>query len=191
VYGKGLAAVPKSSQLENNVAFLAQEWAKDAAQATGAPAAVEALRSMRSRFPAVKELASIAKATMDRVSAELVAKGLFEDAVAAADAAAGVLDTDEQREEALVRAYERWAVACEKAAAWEDAVGAWAKAIERLPKSGHAADRAAGTWDRFAKTFFQKDWDAAIAIYDRALKALPGVGLLENNRKYAVAQKAK
>ncbi len=132
VYAKGLLAAPKSSQLENNVVFLAQEWAKSEAAANGAIAAVDALRSMRGRFPEIGAIAATAKQTMGAICADLVAKGRYEDAVAAAVAAATVLDTDKEREEVLVRTYERWAAALEKTAAWEDAVAVWAKALERL-----------------------------------------------------------
>ena len=47
-------------------------------------------------------------------------------------------------------------------------------------------------YDRWAKTFMaKKDWDGAIAIYDRGLARYPEEGLFKQNRAYCVEQKGK
>lgn len=48
------------------------------------------------------------------------------------------------------------------------------------------------TYDRWAKTFIdKKDWDAAIAIYDKGLASYPNQRLFKQNKAYCIEQKSR
>ena len=52
-----------------------------------------------------------------------------------------------------------------------------------------ARSMIAGLYDAWARTFWKKDWDQAIAIYQKGLKDCPSDRVLETNLKYSQAQK--
>ena len=50
---------------------------------------------------------------------------------------------------------------------------------------------AAFAYDRWARMFIdKKDWDGAIAIYDKGLARYPDQGLLKQNKAYCIEQKS-
>lgn len=48
-----------------------------------------------------------------------------------------------------------------------------------------------GVYDAWAKTLFKKDWDGAIAIYDKGLEVFQDSSLLRHNRDYCVEMKKR
>ncbi|OAI50286.1 hypothetical protein AYO44_05730 [Planctomycetaceae bacterium SCGC AG-212-F19] len=51
--------------------------------------------------------------------------------------------------------------------------------------------QSAAVYDRWARTYFKKDWAAAIAVYEKGLERFPSNSLLKNNVDYCREQKKK
>jgi tetratricopeptide (TPR) repeat protein len=172
VYAKGVAASPKDTRFVNNLGWLAQEWGLKQA-AGGIEEAVVVLKTMRQRFPELKEVSRAATTVCGRVVQELIRSGKFEEALRGAERTTDVLSADELAQ-LLRNAYDAWAHQHTSAREWEQAVSVYEKALKRLPNDGHLTNNAIVTWDSWARTYLdRKDWDGAIGVYDRALKAFP------------------
>lgn len=60
---------------------------------------------------------------------------------------------------------------------------------ELVKDDAEARSMAAGLYDAWARTYWRKNWDRAIAIYEKGLADCPKDRLLETNLKYCQAQK--
>ncbi len=189
-YAAGLTRLPKNKKLENNLGYLAQEWAK--AAAAGDPArAIEALRGLRTRFPAVDDVTQAAKRHVQR-SVQERAKEQPEAALADLAAWKDLLPQEKDVEEATVGVFDRWAQGLASATKWQEAVDVYEKALERLPKNGRLRNNAVATWYQWAKGFSdEQKWDEAIAIYDKGLARMPDTSLFKQNRAWCEEQKKK
>jgi tetratricopeptide (TPR) repeat protein len=191
VYAAALVRLPKNGHIENNVGYLAQEWAKAMSAKGDHAAAAEALRLLKAKFPDSKGVAGSAENHVHRTVRELGAKKP-EEALALLDSWKDLLPGPDDLQEAAAPVYDQWAEALADAKSWQEAVDVYAKALERFPKSGHLKNNAVATWYQWAKSFSDaKKWDEAIAIYDKALARMPDEGLFKQNKAWCEGQKKK
>jgi hypothetical protein len=72
---------------------------------------------------------------------------------------------------------------------FEEGVAYVVRNKELLKDEAESRSMIAGVYDAWARTYWEKDWDHAIAIYKKGLKVCPMDQLLETNLKYSQAQK--
>lgn len=78
-----------------------------------------------------------------------------------------------------------------KAGQFEDAAAVAVFALKLGPKNETLQKQASATYDEWARSYFKKDWDAAIDIYKAGLKQLPESKLLAQNRKYCEQERER
>jgi tetratricopeptide (TPR) repeat protein len=192
VYTRALQAVPESALLKNNLVFLVQQWAVEAERRGGAPAAIEALREARKRFPDLAPLGGVVKSRLAAAARALSEAGKPEEALALVESGKDLVAKESDARDLAVGVWDAWARRAAREKDWEAATAIYGRALTALPKESRLRGNAVATWDEWAKTFTAvKDWDGALGVYDRALAALPESSLLKNNRKWAAEQKAK
>lgn len=189
-YAAGFARLPQSRHLRQNLGYLAQEWGR-AAAAKDAGEAIQALRSMRARFPDVDEVAQAAKRHVLRAVHERAATEP-EQALADLESWKDLLPEERDVQEAAVGAYDRWAGGHASKGMWQEAVDVYAAALAKLPTSSRLKNNAVATWYQWAKSFSDaKQWDEAIATYDKGLERMPGTSLFKQNRAWCEEQKQR
>jgi tetratricopeptide (TPR) repeat protein len=72
---------------------------------------------------------------------------------------------------------------------FEEGVAYVVRNKELLKDEAESRSMIASVYDAWARTYWEKDWDHAIAIYKKGLKVCPMDQLLETNLKYSQAQK--
>jgi tetratricopeptide (TPR) repeat protein len=151
VYSAGLTRFPAMEKLQGNIAWFAQEWAKEVASAQGPDKAADVLRALKQKFPGVQGVAQSAQNHLNNTVNALVRDGKHEEALAVLERLKDLADGEADVESIAVFVYDRW-----------------------------------------ARTFIdKKEWDGAIAIYDKGLAGYPNQGLLEQNKAYCIDQKSR
>ena len=272
VYVKALALYPEAGMLNQNVAYLGQEWTKAAYAEGGVPAAAAVTKALAAKFPGVESVAKSGGREVGRTVHDLIGNGKFEAALAAVDQGKELLPVNEAQE-LYFAAYDAWAKRQMQEGHWEKATDVYAAGLGRFPAmeklqgnigwfaqewakevaAGQGPDKAADVlralkqkfpglqnvvqsaknhlnntvnalvrdrkheealavlerlkdlaggeadverlaafaYDRWARMFIdKKDWDGAIAIYDKGLARYPGQGLFKQNKAYCIAQKS-
>ena len=136
VYAKAVARYPEDSLLQNNVAWLGQEWTKAAYEKGGADAAAEVSKAMAARFPGLEAASKQGGDQLRRAARDLVKEGKYEEALIAIEKGKGLLEGAEEVEELCLYVYGSWAKGHMGAGEWEKAADVDEKALGRFPKSG-------------------------------------------------------
>jgi tetratricopeptide (TPR) repeat protein len=273
VYVKALARYPEASLLQQNVAYLGQEWTKAAYAKGGTPAAAAVAEALAARFPHVESVAKSGGKEVARAVHDAIENEKFEVALAAVDQGKELLQGNEAQE-LYFAAYDGWAKHHMRDGQWEKAADVYSAGLARFPAmeklqgnigwfaqewakevaAAQGPDKAADVlralkqkfpgvqnvarsaqnhlnntvnalvrdgkqeealavlerlrdlaegeadverlavfaYDRWARTFIdKKDWDEAIAIYDKGLAGYPNQSLFKQNKAYCIEQKSR
>jgi tetratricopeptide (TPR) repeat protein len=189
---------PKDKHVWNNLAATIQDWAIGL-QADGREGEAKAvlLRALV-RFPAVPDVAEVARNHVPLLVQGLRKEGTYAEALAVLDRHLDLLQelhgakAAAERERIGRQVYHAWAGRHRERKEWDKALEVYEKGIRHLPNEKELVSGAAGVYDAWAKTFFDpKDWDGAITIYDKGLKRFPDSSLLKDNRKYCETMKQR
>ncbi len=137
VYEKARAQAPKGSRPDDNLAYVAQEWAKDAYARVGEKEASRVLVDLLKRFKDDSEIRDVAQSHFHRVVLSLSKKGEHEEALAAIerhkDLITAIGDKDEEGE-MIAAVYEGWARTYFKKD-WAKAIEIYERGLKQAPDS--------------------------------------------------------
>jgi tetratricopeptide (TPR) repeat protein len=188
--GRGLA--PREEHFANNLCYLVREWARNTYRREGEEAAREVLRAQRKRFGDVAGMQAVVVGHVSWVAKQQEDAGRWEEALAAIERHADLLDDSKEVRELSLSVYDAWADSYLKQKDWEGALAVYDRALERFPKDGHLTNNAVATWNSWAMVFVdKKDWDGAIAVYEKGLAKFLDNHVLKNNLEYCREQKKK
>jgi tetratricopeptide (TPR) repeat protein len=124
-----------SNQLQNNVVYLAQEWARAAYANGDVEAMFQTARQVVALFPGLPSVRRGPAAIIRGAVIKKAEAGDFEAAIALAERGAEILPAEEAND--LVEfGYDKWGKFFIKKEQWEDAVEIYDTALKRLPDSG-------------------------------------------------------
>ncbi|HKB35533.1 MAG TPA: hypothetical protein VKD72_03710, partial [Gemmataceae bacterium] len=200
VYELAIRRFPRDKHVGNNLAVVLQQWAL-ALQADGREGDANAvlLRALI-RFPDVPDVAEIARDHVPLLVQKLRNDGMYPDALAALDRHWDLLQelhgskAEAERGHIGQDVYQVWAGGHKKKKKWENALEVYEKGMKHLPKERDLREQAAGVYDAWARTYWdkgKKDWDGGIAIYDRGIKRFPDSSLLKDNKTHCEEMKKR
>jgi tetratricopeptide (TPR) repeat protein len=200
VYELAIRRFPKDKHVGNNLAVVLQQWAL-ALQAEGREGEANAvlLRALI-RFPDVPDVAEMARDHVPLLVQKLRNDAKYPEALAALDRHWDLLQelhgpkAEAERGQIGGDVYHVWAGGHQKKKEWEKALEVYEKGMRHLPKERDLRENAAGVYDAWARTFWdkgKKDWDGGIAIYDQGIKRFPDSSLLKGNKKYCEEMKKR
>ena len=193
MYAAALVRLPNNGALENNVGYLAQEWAKAMSAKGDHAAAAEALRTPQDEVPGQQGRRGLRQEPRPpRPSASCGAKKP-EEALALLDAWKDLLPGPDDLQEAAAPVYDQWAETLADAKSWQEAVDVYAKALERFPKSGHLKQQRRRHLVPVGEVLQRRE---AVGRGHRDLRqgassACPTTGLFKQNKAWCEAQKKK
>jgi len=188
---RGLATRPGDPRLTQNIAYSIQEWAADVYKKEGIRKSESVVESMLKRFPKSAEIGSVAKSQLQRSVQDLVGKGQFEEALAAADRARAWLRDPDVISNLVDVIYDDWADSHSKRQEWKAAADVYAKALQRFPEDGHLKSNLTATWDSWAASYQRsRNWEGGLDVYEQAWKALPDKQRIEQNIAYSIQEGA-
>ena len=115
-----------------NIAYIAQEWTRVAAATNGATGIVTVMEELRSLFPDDKKVGGMGVATLERMIAQHIEAGAFDDAEDLVRQARRVFSGEEARE-LLVALYARAGSKAIDDARWEAALTAYSDGLALAP----------------------------------------------------------
>lgn len=190
VYGKGRTVLPGGSgnrSYQRNLAYIGQEWLKDAGDARDAVAT-----ELVARYVDVEAMPEVIGAAYVQAVRRLQGQGGYEQALRVARAGARVLDEKGRARELVRIAYDQWAAQYAKRGQWRQAVDVYAAAMAERPQDDHLKQNARASWHGWARQHMDRqEWAEAIAIYERALDQFPGTRAFEQNIRYCRQEMAK
>ena len=137
VYEKARSQAPPGTRPDDNLAYVAQEWAKDAYTSGGEEKARPVLVDLLKRFAGDREVRDVAQNHFHRVIFELRDKGKYDDALAAIDRHKDLLEALDDKDEAnemIAAVYEGWARTYFKKD-WAKAIEVYQQGLKQVPNS--------------------------------------------------------
>jgi tetratricopeptide (TPR) repeat protein len=175
--------------VQDAVAYFAQERLAEAEHSGGPDAAATLLAKLRAEFSGLEYLDEAGKLCARRALEKVLTAGKFEDAIAAVDRYRPLLSGDAAYHEIGGMVVDRWGRALVREKKWEQAVKAYGDGLKRFPTSELLQHNVVTAWDGWAHEAIQdKDWREAIRIYELALKALGDNAHLKHNLDYCRSQ---
>lgn len=136
VYAAGLARFPTMEKLQGNVAWFAQEWAKEVAAGQGPDAAADVLRALKQKFPGLRTVAQAAANHVNNTVNALVQDGKYQEALAVIDGLKDLAEEEADVETLAVFAYDRWARTFMDQQDWDGAIAIYDEGLARYPDQG-------------------------------------------------------
>jgi len=185
VLAVGLELAPKDSALRNNHKVMWGEYAESRMKAGEVNEAIAILRRA-AKTGAGEDFETRQAYLFARPANDLMDAGKWDEALKVLDAGLKVVDPKAQKKlrDYRVGLFLRWAHAEEKKDRFEVALDILRRAAaeEKDPKIHH---NTLAVYDAWADGYMQRgDWAAAIEVYERGLKELPGDKHLTNNLEY-------
>ena len=135
LYATGLAAIGSSSLLENNTAYMFQEWTRSAFAKGGVNAVIPVAHEATAKFPGLPDVHAAPGAFVGQAVAGKVDRGAFQEGIDLAKQAAEILPAD-QKARLLEYAYDGWAKRFMKGKQWREAIGIYDEGLKHVPDSG-------------------------------------------------------
>lgn len=180
VLQRGLALWPDQPRLANNLAYVAQEWSRNAMEQEGPERAGAILATLLEQQPDLTQLRETARTYAGRWVIERREAKEYDQAFAAIERCRRFLSEEDLL--ALARSvYDCWANDLSQDGKWEQALEVYGKAVRRFPEDSHLKNNRTATWDAWAKSFAQaKQWKQAAEVYSRAMVELREDGFGHN-----------
>ncbi|NOX56051.1 MAG: tetratricopeptide repeat protein [Planctomycetes bacterium] len=176
---------------ERNLAYLVQEWLKEAWEKQGLDGSARVAQKLLQRFPKTPIVRDAIRRHFLRQASRLVEQQEFQRALRVIERGDKVFGEKRTLRDGGRFVCDRWAGILQQRQQWREATEVYARGLARYPNDGHLKNNAVVTWNRWARTAIKKkDWKKAIAIYEEALKAFPSSALLKNNLRYCRQQAA-
>jgi tetratricopeptide (TPR) repeat protein len=196
VLERGLALQPGDGRWTNQVAYLAQEWARAVHDTQGPQEAAALLLRLQERFRLQKaireEVNSVAVNHVRRVVHRHVEARRYTDARTSITRYAALLSGKGEARDLAVGVYDAEARELQEAGHWQGAVKVYVQALETYRQDGHLTNNLRATCDLAARPHINVGhWNEAIAVYEEGLKVLPSDPHLTHNLDYCKQQRAK
>jgi tetratricopeptide (TPR) repeat protein len=134
LYQTALEAARSSSLLQNNVAYMVQEWSRAAFAKGGVKALIPVTREAVAKFPELRGLGAAPAAVIGNAVTGKANQGAFQDGVALIEEAAEILPED--RKTGLFEyVYDHWAKGFMQDKNWREAIGIYDQGLQRAPQS--------------------------------------------------------
>lgn len=182
---------PKSSDLRSGVAYHGQKTLESLdAEGSNPPAAIAHFELMVAQFPHMDDVHSVGMTHASRSVKALCRRHDYTKALIAADEYAPLAKTPEQKAELIARVWNDWAETFADKRDWQAALDKYLEGLKSVPNQSMLVSGVRRCIDKLADpAITAKQWDDAIAIYDRGLIDLPGDSHLSNNRSYCLERK--
>lgn len=138
VYERALGDLPENSDLRDAVAYLTQEWGRHERETAGEPKAAEVLAALVRRFDKIEGVHECALNHVRRWLRALVNEEKFEEAIAAPDEHAELLDLihgGKDRDDVGAEAYQLWGNTLIDKEDWPAAIAVYEKGLEKFPEA--------------------------------------------------------
>jgi len=191
VLSQAQALEPTSSDLQSGVAYHGQKALEHLdADGRNPAAAIAHYELLLASFPEIDDVRSVGMTHASRAVKAMCRKRAFPQALVAAEQYAPLASTSDQKAELIARVWNDWAETYTEKHEWQAAADKYLEGLEVVPGQSMLVSGVRRCFDKLADSAITgKQWDDAIAIYDRGLTHLPGDYHLSNNRSYCVERK--
>ncbi len=191
VYAQAMEKFPQGD-FDRRLAYLTQEWSKDALKNQGPQGEQKVVSKLLKRFSQLEEVREAAFGHYQRTVAKLVKDKKYQQALDTAERGSKTFNDEKPFLDVTHYVYDRWSRNLADDGKWDAAIDVYAQGLKRTPKDTYLTEHAIATWNMWARTQIdKKDWSAAIKTFEKALKKYPDSEVLQHNLQYCQQQQKK
>jgi tetratricopeptide (TPR) repeat protein len=189
VLEQSLVANPKNFKSKNNIAYIVQEWAKDAASDGDILAAEKIVATNRARFPSASQLGNLQSSFVIRAVNAAKSKEDFEALVDTLQNAEPLAKSTSRYGDVTVYFYAEWAKLSDPKFKGDEALSVLQAGVDRHPETRKLVrlfTQAVNYNGELAMA--DQDWAGALAIFKAAQRSLPNERSFQRNIEKCEAQ---